>query len=115
MCKKMHYMADTSPQMSEIFEQFIEQGKYFSVLGGRQFGKTTTLSLLSKILENNENYLLIRTSFEAIGDSLYESEEAFSNCNTSRRFSLGTSKRNNSQKRSCRKNLLLYKWLSISN
>ncbi len=74
----MHYMADTSKQINEIFETLIEPGEYFSILGGRQFGKTTTISLLSKIIEPLDDYLLIETSFEGIGDSIYKNEKTFS-------------------------------------
>ena len=74
----MHYIADTSEQTNEIFENLIEPGKYFSILGGRQFGKTTTINLLTKIIDKQDDYLLIKTSFEAIGDIIYENEKTFS-------------------------------------
>ena len=74
----MHYMADTIPQMNEIFENLIERGKYFSITGGRQFGKTTTISLISEIIEAKDDYLLIETSFEGIGDTIYKNEKTFS-------------------------------------
>ena len=76
--RKMHYMADTSKQIDEIFENLVEYGEYFSILGGRQYGKTTTISLLSKLIETKDEYLLIRTSYEGIGDSIYENEKTFS-------------------------------------
>ena len=68
----MHYMADTTPQMDEIFSTLIERGKYFSILGGRQFGKTTTIDLISKLVEARDDYFLIETSFEGIGDDVFE-------------------------------------------
>ncbi len=73
-----HYMVDTSRKMRDIFEDLIERGKYFSILGGRQFGKTTTISLLDKIIVKKDNYLLIRTSFEGVGEAIYKNEETFS-------------------------------------
>ena len=76
--RNMHYMADTTQQMNEIYERLIGRGKYFSVLGGRQFGKTTTINHLTKMIQNDENYLLIRTSFEGIGSTIYENEKTFS-------------------------------------
>ena len=76
--RNMHYMVDTSEQINEIFKQLIQYGEYFSILGGRQFGKTTTIELLAQILEKRDDYLLIETSFEGIGDSIYKNEATFS-------------------------------------
>ena len=76
--RKMHYMVDTSEHINNIFDGLIERGKYFSILGGRQYGKTTTISLLTKKLRKKNDYLLIRTSFEGVGDSIYENEKTFS-------------------------------------
>ncbi len=75
--QNMHYLADTSRAINEIFERFIEPGEYFTITGGRQFGKTTTINLISKILEKKEDYLLIKTSFEGIGNTIYKNEETF--------------------------------------
>ena len=76
--QKLHYMADTTPQINEIFETLIERGKYFTITGGRQFGKTTTISLIYKELIKLDDYLLIRTSFEGVGDTIYKDEKKFS-------------------------------------
>ncbi len=76
--RNMHYMADTSVQINEIFERLIETGEYFTITGGRQFGKTTTINLLTKVFEKRDDYLLIRTSFEGIGETIYKNEETFS-------------------------------------
>ena len=75
--RNMHYMADTTSQMNEIFEMLIEPGEYFSITGGRQFGKTTTISLLTKLLRKQKDYLLIRTSFEGIGDDVFKNLPEF--------------------------------------
>ncbi len=76
--RNMHYMVDTSEQMNTVFEQLIEYGEYFSILGGRQFGKTTTILELSNIIRQKKNYFLIKTSFEGIGDNMYINEKTFS-------------------------------------
>ena len=76
--RNMHYMADTSRQMKDIFELLIEPGKYFTINRGRQFGKTTTISLIAEMLEKREDYLLIETSFEGIGDDVFRDVETFS-------------------------------------
>ncbi len=76
--RRLHYMVDTSPQIKKTFEKFIERGKYFTINRGRQFGKTTTISLLRNFLLKRDDYLVIRTSFEGVGDNIYENEETFS-------------------------------------
>ncbi len=70
-----HYMVDTTAQLKETIE-LIERGKYFIINRPRQYGKTTTLSLLEKspLLEN---YLILRMSFEGIGDTCFDNEATF--------------------------------------
>lgn len=70
----LHYMADTGEKISRIM-QFVGKGKYFSINRGRQYGKTTTFSLLEKSLRNE--YSVIRISFEAVSDSMFETESNF--------------------------------------
>jgi len=69
-----HYMADTSDKISQIM-RFVERGKYFSINRGRQYGKTTTLFLLEKQLP--KEYTIISISFEAVSDSIFETEANF--------------------------------------
>ncbi len=71
-----HYMVDTSPKIEKIIE-LIEKGKYFVINRPRQFGKTTTLSLLTKKLNQRVDYLALSISFEGIGDTPFSSEQAF--------------------------------------
>ncbi len=71
-----HYMVDTSPKLEKII-QLIEKGKYFTINRPRQFGKTTTLFILSKQLNLREDYLALKISFEGIGDAPFASEQAF--------------------------------------
>jgi hypothetical protein len=63
---KMHYMVDTSEKIDAIVSQYISRGKYFTINRSRQFGKTTTLSLLEKRLR--DRYVVIRLSFEGKDD-----------------------------------------------
>jgi len=71
-----HYMVDTSKKIAQIVE-FIERGKYFTINRPRQFGKTTTISHLWRKLLTLPEYLIIRLSFEGIGDAIFDSKEAF--------------------------------------
>ncbi|MDR2577632.1 MAG: hypothetical protein LBC70_02330, partial [Chitinispirillales bacterium] len=69
-----NYMADTGEKISRIM-QFVERGDYFSINRGRQYGKTTTLSLLEKRLP--KEYYVIKISFEAVSDTMFETEAGF--------------------------------------
>ncbi|MCP4112891.1 MAG: AAA family ATPase [Desulfobacteraceae bacterium] len=71
-----HYMADTSAKIEQIF-QLIEDGEYFTINRPRQFGKTTTLSLLMKRLFATEEYLPFRISFEGLAADSYANPKSF--------------------------------------
>jgi len=72
--KSRHYMADTSEKINEIVA-LIDREKYFTINRPRQYGKTTTLSLLRKRLEND--YTVLNLSFEKVGKESYVSVESF--------------------------------------
>ena len=57
-------------------EELIARGDYFVINRPRQYGKTTLLSQITRVFK--EKYLIIRISFEGIGDSVFENEEVFS-------------------------------------
>jgi len=69
-----HYMVDISDRVNEMLEM-IEDEEYFTINRPRQYGKTTTLSLLAKKLK--EKYYVIGTSFEGASDKMFSSEEDF--------------------------------------
>ncbi|MCP4352887.1 MAG: AAA family ATPase [Desulfobacterales bacterium] len=71
-----HYMVDTSAKIEQIFE-LVEAGEYFTINRPRQFGKTTTLSLLMKRLFATETYLPLRISFEGLSTESYASQQRF--------------------------------------
>lgn len=71
-----HYMADTSHKIEKIVG-IIEQGGYFTINRPRQFGKTTILSLLLKILNQRDDYLTFKISFEGAGEAMFADEQAF--------------------------------------
>jgi Predicted AAA-ATPase. len=72
-----HYMVDTSNKMNKIIK-LIEEEEYFIINRPRQYGKTTTLYLLERLLNEDSKYLVISISFEGIGDLIFENEESFS-------------------------------------
>ena len=69
-----HYMADISGKLAEII-RMVNEGLYFTINRPRQYGKTTMFFMLSKALE--EKYIVIKTSFEGVGDDMFETEERF--------------------------------------
>ena len=69
-----HYMVDT-PKRFEAVETLIARGKYFTINRARQYGKTTMLRMIYRKL--SDKYLMIDTSFEGVGDSVFESEASF--------------------------------------
>ncbi len=71
-----HYMVDTSQKIEQIIH-LIEDGQYFTINRPRQFGKTTTLALLTKKLNQRPDYVALKISFEGIGDTPFASEQAF--------------------------------------
>ena len=71
-----HYMADISDKIDRIV-RLVEEGEYFAINRPRQFGKTTTLFVLTKRLFADETYLPIRISFEGRGEDTYSSKKRF--------------------------------------
>ena len=67
----LHYMVDISHQV-EAAAQLVRGGNYFCINRGRQFGKTTTLSVLKNKLDN-EGYSVFSLSFEGLDDEVFSS------------------------------------------
>ena len=71
-----HYMVDTSEKIEAII-RLVEKNKYFTINRPRQFGKTTTLSLLAKQLNLREDYVALNISFEDIDTDTYQQQKRF--------------------------------------
>lgn len=72
---KKHYMVDISNKLIQI-KRLVESEFYFTINRPRQYGKTTTLNRLKKML--NDEYMVVSISFEGIGDKVFKSEQEFS-------------------------------------
>jgi hypothetical protein len=70
----MHYMVDPSAKIETIVKKYVSRGKYFTINRSRQFGKTTTLSLLARRLY--DQYVVLRLSFEG-KDFYFDSFKGF--------------------------------------
>ena len=70
-----HYMVDISEKIRQILAM-VEKGRYFTINRARQYGKTTTIRQLEKILLE-KGYMVARISFEGVGDTPFENEKNF--------------------------------------
>ena len=50
----MHYMVRIDERLKRIRQRFVDQGKYFVINRGRQYGKTTTLMALAEALKEGD-------------------------------------------------------------
>ncbi|MCP4151882.1 MAG: AAA family ATPase [bacterium] len=71
-----HYMADISHKTAHI-AGMIEKGDYFVINRPRQYGKTTTIYMLTRLLKASADYYVISTGFEGLGEDSYKSEAKF--------------------------------------
>lgn len=69
-----HYMVNSLKRMEEIMA-YIDNKKYFVINRARQYGKTTTMSMIKQKLR--DEYIIFFISFEGLGESAYENEYAF--------------------------------------
>lgn len=70
--QEQHYMVRLDGRMDEIKCFYVDQGKYFAINRGRQYGKTTTLKALEKYLK--EDYLVVSMDFQGISTMEYSDE-----------------------------------------
>ena len=71
---ELHYMVNIDRKLDEI-QGLVEQGNYFVINRARQYGKTTTLNLLTEKLASE--YTVFFISFEGLGDTSYENSFSF--------------------------------------
>ena len=69
-----HYMVDMTDKLKQI-KAMTDEGEYFTINRGRQYGKTTTLTGLETYLA--DEYLVISISFEGFSESNFANEKAF--------------------------------------
>ncbi|MEK8020835.1 MAG: hypothetical protein VSS75_028530 [Candidatus Parabeggiatoa sp.] len=69
-------MVDNSEKLKQIIA-FVEKAKYFTINRPRQFGKTTTLSLLAKQLNQRDDCVALKISFEGIDTDTHQHQERF--------------------------------------
>ncbi len=74
-CKPgLHYMVDISGKLNQI-KSMVDDGKYFTINRARQFGKTTTLKALERLLCSE--YQVVRLDFQGLGQADFATEQTF--------------------------------------
>ena len=63
-----HYMVDLSDRVKAI-KELVDDGKYFTITRPRQYGKTTTLSALKRVL--SEEYVVLFLDFQRIDSDVF--------------------------------------------
>jgi hypothetical protein len=67
-------MVDLSERVKEI-KKLVDDGKYFTINRARQYGKTTTLTALRKVLTSE--YSVLSLDFQGLGNASFRTEENF--------------------------------------
>lgn len=69
-----HYMVDLSERVAKI-KRMVDAGEYFTINRARQYGKTTTITALKKILA--KDYAVLSLDFQGIGKAGFATEEKY--------------------------------------
>ncbi len=69
-----HYMVDITARLNQI-KALVDEEKYFTINRARQYGKTTTLLALKKVLEKEYNVILM--DFQTFGSADFATENIF--------------------------------------
>lgn len=72
-----HYMVDLTDRIKRIKEEYVDEGSYFVINRGRQYGKTTTLQALRKYLA--KEYIVFSLDFQKMATKKFTDEITFAN------------------------------------
>ena len=72
-----HYMVRLDDRLKAIRENYVDEGSYFVINRGRQYGKTTTLNALEEYLKGE--YLVLSLDFQLMGTKDFSDEVIFAN------------------------------------
>lgn len=73
---KRHYMVRLDDRLKKIREDYVDDGSYFIINRGRQYGKTTMLNALEEYLK--DDYLVLPLDFQLMGTEDFSDETTFS-------------------------------------
>ena len=68
-------MVPLDDRLKKIKSDYVDEGSYFIINKGRQYGKTTTLSALEKYLK--DDYLVLSLDFQEIGTEDFADASTF--------------------------------------
>ena len=68
-------MVNIDKRLKRIKEDYVDEGCYFLINRGRQYGKTTTLALLEQYLK--DDYIILSLDFQEIGTEDYADAAVF--------------------------------------
>ncbi len=71
-----HYMVPLDDRLKKIKTDYVDEGSYFIINKGRQYGKTTTLCALGKYL--SRDYIVLSLDFQEIGTEDFANASIFS-------------------------------------
>ncbi|MCD7814410.1 MAG: ATP-binding protein [Lachnospiraceae bacterium] len=75
LCRpEKHYMVDLSTRLEQI-KEMVDNGDYFTINRGRQYGKTTTLNALAEYLRND--YEVVSLDFQTMDTLSFDSVQNF--------------------------------------
>lgn len=72
---KKHYMVNIDSRLKIIKEDYVDEGSYFVINRGRQYGKTTTLAALEEYLK--DDYIVLSLDFQEIGTEDFADASTF--------------------------------------
>ena len=70
-----HYMVNIDERICKI-KELVDKRNYFTINRARQYGKTTTLSMLECYLQ--PDYYVVSMDFQMFGDAEFKNENIFS-------------------------------------
>ncbi len=70
-----HYMVKLDERLKRMKEDYVDEGSYFVINRGRQYGKTTTLKALSEYLK--DDYIVLSMDFQMMSTANFADEQTF--------------------------------------
>lgn len=71
-----HYMVKLDSRLKQIKEDYVDDGSYFVINRGCQYGKMTTLNALKEYLK--DDYLVLSLNFQQLGTEDFADASTFS-------------------------------------
>ena len=69
--QRKHYMVNLDERLKRIKEEYVDEGNYFVINRGRQYGKTTTLRALAEFLK--DEYVVLSMDIHSLTCSVMQS------------------------------------------